>query len=56
MIKPQFEANKKEVRKGGIIIDNAVKRRICSDIENWFSNECNLKVQGIIESPIKNNT
>tara|TARA_Y100000590_G_scaffold467389_1_gene646142 strand:- start:1950 stop:2684 length:735 start_codon:yes stop_codon:yes gene_type:complete len=53
LIKPQFEANKKEVRKGGIIIDNAVKRRICSDIENWFSNECNLKVQGIIESPIK---
>ena len=53
LIKPQFEANKNEVRKGGVVIDRNVHQRICKEIENWFVNEFKMKVQGIIESPIK---
>ena len=53
LIKPQFEANKCEIRKGGVVIDPSVHQRICKEIESWFVDECKMKVQGITESPIK---
>ena len=53
LIKPQFEANKCEIKKGGVIIESSVHQRICKEIESWFVKECQMKVQGIIESPIK---
>ena len=53
LIKPQFEANKYEIRRGGVVIDSSVHKRICKEIENWFVDECKMKVKGITESPIK---
>jgi len=53
LIKPQFEANKKEIKKGGVVKDSLVHQRICNEITSWFENVCYLKVKGIIESPIK---
>ena len=53
LIKPQFEANKSEIRKGGVVTESSVHQRICKEIESWFIDECKMKVQGIIKSPIK---
>ena len=53
LIKPQFEANKKEINRGGIVTDSLVHKRICNEIKKWFVDECNMNVIGIVESPIK---
>ena len=53
LIKPQFEAKKYEIRKGGVVIEQSVHQRICKEIESWFVHECQMEVKGIIESPIK---
>ena len=53
LIKPQFEASKNEIQKGGVILDSEVHSRICEDFREWFSSKCEMKVQGIIPSPIK---
>lgn len=53
LIKPQFESEKKEIRKGGIITDHHIHERICNDYKEWFTKICKMKVMGIVESPIK---
>lgn len=53
LIKPQFELNKNEINKNGIITDSKIHKRICNDYKNWFENDCKMKVMGIILSPIK---
>ena len=53
LIKPQFELEKKEIRKGGIIKDSKIHQRICTDIKNWFDKNCKLQVLGVEPSPLK---
>jgi len=53
LIKPQFESKKSEIKRGGVIIDAAIHKRICHEYREWFTSTCNMKVQGIIPSPIK---
>ena len=53
LIKPQFESEKKNMKKSGIINNNRIHEKICSDYKQWFSLECKMKVLGIIPSPIK---
>jgi len=52
LIKPQFEANKKEIKKG-VVRDPNIHNRICEDIKIWLINECQSKIIGLVESPIK---
>ncbi len=52
LIKPQFEANKKEIKKG-VVRDPNIHNRICEDIKTWLINECKSKIVGLVESPIK---
>lgn len=52
LIKPQFEVEKKELKKGGIINDSIIHERICNDYRSWFYSELKMKVIGIIPSPI----
>ena len=52
LIKPQFEAAKEELRKG-IIKKSNIHDRICEDIKDWFTKECNCLIVGLVESPIK---
>ena len=52
LIKPQFEAKKKEIKKG-IVLDENVHLRICDDYKNWFKENCLMKFIGLVESPIK---
>ena len=53
LIKPQFESNKSEIKRQGVIIDPKIHKRICNEYKEWFTFTCNMKVQGIITSPLK---
>jgi 23S rRNA (cytidine1920-2'-O)/16S rRNA (cytidine1409-2'-O)-methyltransferase len=52
LIKPQFEAGRKQVGKGGIVRDTAVHRQVLADILSW-SAENGLRPMGLIRSPIE---
>ncbi len=51
LIKPQFEAGRAEVGKGGVIRDPAVHERVCTEVAEWLEAAC-WAVDGIIKSPI----
>ena len=51
LIKPQFEAGKGMVGKGGIIRDAVLQNQIVDDLTAFFS-QAGLEVCGTIESPI----
>jgi 23S rRNA (cytidine1920-2'-O)/16S rRNA (cytidine1409-2'-O)-methyltransferase len=53
LIKPQFESERKNIKKGGIITDYKIHEKICNDYRKWFSLKCKMRVLGIISSPIK---
>ena len=53
LIKPQFEAQRAEVRKGGIVHDRAVHKRIIKGIRCFGTEDIGLSWIGICESPIK---
>lgn len=52
LIKPQFEAGRDEVGKGGVVRDTAVHERIIEDLKIYFS-KLNLFHKNIVLSPIK---
>ncbi|RJF90740.1 TlyA family RNA methyltransferase [Sphingomonas cavernae] len=52
LIKPQFEAGREEVGKGGVVRDPAVHARVCEEVRQWVAAK-NWDVEGIVESPIK---
>ncbi|HDP26407.1 MAG TPA: TlyA family RNA methyltransferase [Deltaproteobacteria bacterium] len=52
LIKPQFEAGRHEVKKGGIIRDSRVVEAVLTDIQDFFSSS-RLAVSGVIPSPIR---
>ena len=52
LIKPQFEAGKNMVGKGGIIRDKDVQKNIVNDLIAHFT-EAGLAVHGTFESPIR---
>jgi 23S rRNA (cytidine1920-2'-O)/16S rRNA (cytidine1409-2'-O)-methyltransferase len=51
LIKPQFEASREEVGKGGVVRDPIVHDRVCKAVAHWLS-ESGWHVQGITQSPI----
>ncbi|HTG38218.1 TlyA family RNA methyltransferase [Sphingomonas sp.] len=51
LIKPQFEAGRDEVGKGGVVRDPAVHARICDEVRDWLTG-IGWTVQGITTSPI----
>jgi 23S rRNA (cytidine1920-2'-O)/16S rRNA (cytidine1409-2'-O)-methyltransferase len=52
LIKPQFEVDRSEVEKGGIIKNPLLHQKVCDKISAWLKEEYNFKIFGIIESPI----
>ncbi|MFY9589673.1 TlyA family RNA methyltransferase [Rickettsia endosymbiont of Halotydeus destructor] len=52
LIKPQFEVDRSEVEKGGIIKNPLLHQKVCDKIKIWLEKECDFKIFGIIESPI----
>ncbi len=51
LIKPQFEAGREEVGKGGVVRDEAVRRRVCAEAAEWVASQ-GWTVLGVTESPI----
>ncbi len=51
LIKPQFEAERHEVGKKGVVRDAAVHARICAEVQDWLTRE-NWDVIDLVESPI----
>lgn len=52
LIKPQFEAGREEVGKGGVVRDPAVHKRVCAEAEDWVQSQ-GWSVTGVTESPIR---
>ncbi|HVE00420.1 MAG TPA: TlyA family RNA methyltransferase [Sphingomicrobium sp.] len=51
LIKPQFEAGREEVGKGGVVRDSAVHQRVCAETAEWVAAQ-GWQVLGITQSPI----
>jgi len=51
LLKPQFEAKKSEVGKGGVIKEPAVQARVLGRFIHWFSRH-GFRLAGLVASPI----
>jgi 23S rRNA (cytidine1920-2'-O)/16S rRNA (cytidine1409-2'-O)-methyltransferase len=51
LVKPQFEAGREEVGKGGVVRDQAVRQRVCDEAAEWVAFR-GWTVLGVTESPI----
>lgn len=52
LVKPQFEAGRDEVGKGGVVRDPTVHQRVCAQVRNWVEKQ-GWTVLGMTESPIR---
>lgn len=52
LIKPQFEAGKGNVGKGGIVRDDKVRADVCREIRRWLTDDMGWHVAGLVESPV----
>lgn len=51
LIKPQFEAGREEVGKGGVVRDPIIHDRVCEEVNQWIAAQ-GWRVMGITPSPI----
>ena len=51
LVKPQFEAGRAEVGKGGVVRDPEVHERVCAEARAWVESR-GWRVVGVTESPI----
>ena len=51
LIKPQFEAGRADVGKGGVVRDEAVRERVCREVAAWLDGQ-GWRVEGLTTSPI----
>jgi 23S rRNA (cytidine1920-2'-O)/16S rRNA (cytidine1409-2'-O)-methyltransferase len=51
LVKPQFEAGREEVGKGGVVRDPAIHIRVCAEVSGWIGSR-GWQVEGIEKSPI----
>jgi 23S rRNA (cytidine1920-2'-O)/16S rRNA (cytidine1409-2'-O)-methyltransferase len=53
LVKPQFEAGREHVGKGGIVRDAAVQDAVLTDIVNWLPTNAGWHLTSTMESPVK---
>jgi 23S rRNA (cytidine1920-2'-O)/16S rRNA (cytidine1409-2'-O)-methyltransferase len=51
LVKPQFEAERGEIGKGGVVRDQAVHERVCAAAAAWVASR-GWAVEGLVQSPI----
>ncbi len=51
LVKPQFEAGRADIGKGGVVRDPLVHARVCDEAKAWVASQ-GWSVSGIVESPI----
>jgi 23S rRNA (cytidine1920-2'-O)/16S rRNA (cytidine1409-2'-O)-methyltransferase len=52
LIKPQFEAGRAHVGKGGVVRSEAVRQQVVAELKEWSESQP-WRLQETIESPIK---
>ena len=52
LIKPQFEAAREDVGKGGVVRDATVHQAVCDRVSDWLDGLPGWSVLGVVESPI----
>lgn len=53
LIKPQFEAGRAAIGKGGLLRDPAVGERVAAQLAEWLAAEPGWRVLGMVPSPIE---
>ena len=51
LVKPQFEAERGEIGKGGVVRDASVHERVCAAAADWVASR-GWTVEGVVQSPI----
>jgi 23S rRNA (cytidine1920-2'-O)/16S rRNA (cytidine1409-2'-O)-methyltransferase len=51
LVKPQFEAEREEIGKGGVVRDPAVHERVCGAAAGWVRSR-GWDIEGVVQSPI----
>ncbi|MDQ4088677.1 MAG: TlyA family RNA methyltransferase [Pseudomonadota bacterium] len=51
LVKPQFEAERREIGKGGVVRDPVVHERVCAAAADWLRAR-GWRVEGLTQSPI----
>jgi 23S rRNA (cytidine1920-2'-O)/16S rRNA (cytidine1409-2'-O)-methyltransferase len=52
LVKPQFEAGRAAVGRGGIVRDAAARARAIALVQDWVAAQAGWQVAGVIPSPI----
>ena len=52
-VRQQFELEKKFFARGGVVIDEGLRNKVCDNIILWVQDKMRWKVNEIIQSPIK---
>ena len=52
LIKPQFEAGRGEVGRGGVVRDQEIHARVVAEVEAWLGAQPGWTVSGVTQSPI----
>jgi 23S rRNA (cytidine1920-2'-O)/16S rRNA (cytidine1409-2'-O)-methyltransferase len=53
LIKPQFEAGRRQVRRGGVVRDPAVRDAVVKAVTEFARDELGLAVRGVCPSPLQ---
>lgn len=53
LVKPQFEAGRENIGKGGIVRDEAVQNAVLEDIVAWLPSNAGWTAIGTMDSPVK---
>jgi 23S rRNA (cytidine1920-2'-O)/16S rRNA (cytidine1409-2'-O)-methyltransferase len=53
LVKPQFELQREDIGKGGIVRDPALHQRACDKIEHFIKSHADLEWCGLVESSIQ---
>lgn len=53
LVKPQFEAGREHVRRGGVVTDPLTHQRVLEDLARFFTDQLKLSIMNATFSPIK---
>ena len=53
LIKPQFEAGRDKVSRGGVVRDPSIHEKVKNDISTFAKNSLNLRPVGLVDSPLR---
>lgn len=53
LIKPQFEAGRERVGRGGVVRDESVRRDVVESVRQFGTGTCGLEWLGCVESPLR---